>query len=162
MTQPAATTETYAGFWIRVGASLIDVLLWAVIGVPMLLAVYGRQYFASDDFFVIYGSVDFLVSWVFPSLATILFWIYKGATPGKMVVHARIVDARTGQHASTGQYVGRYFAYFVSLLPLGLGYLWVALDARKQGWHDKLAGTVVVRRRRTVGDVATFETPASR
>ncbi len=38
----------------------------------------------------------------------------------------------------------RYLAYFVSLVPLGLGYLWVALDKRKQGWHDKIAGTVVI------------------
>jgi uncharacterized RDD family membrane protein YckC len=89
-------------------------------------------------------------------VATILFWIYKGATPGKMAVHARIVDARTGLHASTGQYVGRYFAYFVSLVPLGLGYLWVAWDDRKQAWHDKLAGTVVVRRRQAASEVATF------
>jgi uncharacterized RDD family membrane protein YckC len=154
MTQPAATADTYAGFWIRLGAALIDGLLWAVIAVPVLWAAYGPEVFGSDRF--IHGPVDFLVSWVFPSLATILFWIYKGATPGKMAVHARIVDARTGAHASTGQYIGRYFAYFVSLLPLGLGYLWVAWDDRKQGWHDKLAGTVVVRRRQVASEVATF------
>jgi uncharacterized RDD family membrane protein YckC len=42
----------------------------------------------------------------------------------------------------------RYAGYFVALLPVGLGILWVAFDARKQGWHDKLAKTVVVRGRR--------------
>jgi uncharacterized RDD family membrane protein YckC len=41
--------------------------------------------------------------------------------------------------------VGRYFAYFVSTIPFCLGFLWVAFDKRKQGWHDKLAHTVVVR-----------------
>ena len=77
------------------------------------------------------------------------FWIYKGATPGKMVVSARIVDATDrGGPMTKGQAVLRYAGYFVSLLPLGLGYLWVAFDRRKQGWHDKIAGTVVVRGRR--------------
>jgi uncharacterized RDD family membrane protein YckC len=154
MTQPAIA-DVYAGFWIRVWAAIIDSLLWAVIAVPVLWASYGPEVFASDKF--IAGPVDFLVTWVFPAVAVILFWVYKDATPGKMAVHARVVDARTGQHASVGQYVGRYFAYFVSVLPLGLGLLWVAWDDRKQGWHDKLAGTVVVRRRREAPELATFE-----
>jgi uncharacterized RDD family membrane protein YckC len=67
------------------------------------------------------------------------------ATPGKMAISARVVDASTGNTLSVGQSVGRYLAYFVSILPLGIGLLWVAFDSRKQGWHDKLAGTVVVR-----------------
>ena len=41
--------------------------------------------------------------------------------------------------------VGRYLAYFVSTIPLALGLIWVAFDKRKQEWHDKLAGTVVIR-----------------
>lgn len=155
MTQPAAVADVYAGFWIRVGATIIDGVLWSVIAVPILWAVYGPEVFAAGEF--IAGPVDFLVSWVLPAIAVILFWVYKQATPGKMAVHARVVDARTGQRASTGQYVGRYFAYFISTIPLGLGFLWVAWDARKQGWHDKLAGTVVVRGRRDTPGLATFE-----
>jgi uncharacterized RDD family membrane protein YckC len=157
VTQPAVA-QVYAGFWIRVVATLIDGVLWGVIAMPVLWATYGPDYFSSD--LIIAGSVDFLVSWVFPAIAVILFWIYKGATPGKMAFGARIVDARTGEHASTGQYVGRYFAYFVSMIPLGLGLLWVAWDERKQGWHDKLASTVVVRRHREGQGLATFEAPS--
>jgi uncharacterized RDD family membrane protein YckC len=41
--------------------------------------------------------------------------------------------------------IGRFFAYFVSIFPACLGFLWIAFDRRKQGWHDKIAGTVVVR-----------------
>ena len=78
----------------------------------------------------------------------ILFWIYKQATPGKMVVSARIVDAETGQTISVGQAIGRYFAYYLSALPMGLGVLWVAFDPKRQAWHDKLAGTVVIRPKR--------------
>jgi len=39
----------------------------------------------------------------------------------------------------------RYIGYFVSVIPFGLGFIWIAFDSKKQGFHDKLAGTVVVR-----------------
>lgn len=140
------SNEVYGGFWIRLWASIIDTLLACIIIVPVLWGVYGKEYFDSPKLIV--GPVDFLVSWVLPAIAVMLFWIYRGATPGKMAVALRIADARTGGHPSTGQFIGRYFAYFVSLLPLGLGYFWVAWDPKKQAWHDKLAGTVVIRRLR--------------
>jgi uncharacterized RDD family membrane protein YckC len=92
-------------------------------------------------------------SYVLTAIAVIVFWIYKSATPGKMIFGAKIVDADTGGALTTGQAIGRYFAYYVSLLPLCLGFLWVAFDARKQGFHDKLAGTVVVRKRRSAAAV---------
>lgn len=137
-------SEVYGGFWIRVWAFIIDTVLICVIILPVLWGIYGKEYFDSPK--LIAGPADFLVTWVLPAIAVILFWIYKSATPGKMAVGLRIVDARTGEHPSNGQLIGRYLAYYLSLLPLGLGYFWVAWDARKQGWHDKLAGTVVVRR----------------
>lgn len=145
MSDGDATETEFAGFWVRVLASLIDTVLLCLVLVPILLVAYGPQYFESES--ILAGPLDFLVSWVLPAFAVILMWIYKESTPGKMAFGLRIVDATTGAHASTAQYVGRYFGYFVSLLPLGLGILWVGWDARKQGWHDKLAGTVVVRRR---------------
>lgn len=134
----------YAGFWVRVWASLIDVVLLMIILVPLLLRIYGSEYLSSEK--LVHGPLDFLLSWVVPAIAVILFWIYKQATPGKMAVGVKIVDARTGEPPSTAQCIGRYIAYYISLLPLLFGYLWVAFDRRKQGWHDKLAGTVVVRR----------------
>lgn len=76
-----------------------------------------------------------------------------------MAISARIVDATTGQPASTGQLVGRYFAYFVSIIPLCLGLFWVAFDRKKQGWHDKLAETVVVRNVRRGPEPVSFEKP---
>jgi len=73
-----------------------------------------------------------------------------------MAVSAKIVDASSGNAPSAGQMVGRYFAYFVAGLPLGLGILWVAFDKKKQGWHDKLAGTVVVRQTRRGSEPVKF------
>ena len=73
-----------------------------------------------------------------------MFWRYRGATPGKMAISARIVDAKTGGRPSTARLVVRYFAYIVSTLPLFLGFIWIGIDKRKQAFHDKIAGTVVV------------------
>ncbi|CAM3859106.1 RDD family protein [Paracidovorax anthurii] len=133
----------YVGFWARVGASLIDTVLLVLVTVPLLVSIYGWQYFKSEKLLV--GLADFLISWVLPAVAVVLFWITRQATPGKMAFGARVVDAVTGKPLTPRQSVGRYLAYFVSTIPLGLGLLWVAFDRRKQGWHDKLAGTVVVR-----------------
>ena len=136
----------YAGFWVRVGAALIDTILISLIIWPVMTAVYGTDYWTADK--LIQGPLDFLVSWVLPAVAVILFWLARQATPGKMAVAARIVDAKTGATPTTAQFVIRYLGYYVAMLPLFIGILWVAFDPRKQGWHDKLAGTVVVRRRR--------------
>jgi uncharacterized RDD family membrane protein YckC len=70
-----------------------------------------------------------------------------------MAISATIVDANTGKRPTTGQFIGRYLAYYVSMIPLFLGFFWIGIDARKQGWHDKLAGTVVVRPRRGASTV---------
>jgi len=91
------------------------------------------------------GPADFLINWLLPAVAIVLFWIYRQATPGKMAIKARIVDARTGAKPKPSQLMIRYLGYYVSTIPLGLGLIWVAFDPRKQGWHDKIAGTVVVR-----------------
>ncbi|MDH4259633.1 MAG: RDD family protein [Gammaproteobacteria bacterium] len=133
----------YVGFWARVGASIIDTLLVMVICMPLVTWIYGPDYFLTAEF--IRGPADFLVNWILPAIAIVLFWMYRQATPGKMVISARIVDARTGGKPTTGQFVVRYLGYYVSTIPFLLGLIWVAFDPQKQGWHDKLAGTVVVR-----------------
>lgn len=146
----------YAGFWVRTGATIIDTILLMLITSPLLISIYGWSYFNGEKTDIIAGPADFLISWVFPAIAVIVFWVFKQATPGKMAVSAKIVDATTGQPATTAQLVGRYFAYFVSALPLFLGIIWVAFDKRKQGWHDKLAGTVVIKKTNTGPEPVRF------
>jgi len=139
-----ADEVVYVGFWRRVLASIIDSIILLAITYPVLYAVYGEKYFTKTQWLA--GSMDFLLSYIFPMLAVILFWIYKSATPGKMAVGAKIVDAKTGGKPSKGQMIGRYFSYYLSMIPLFLGYFWIAWDPKKQAWHDKLAGTVVIRK----------------
>ncbi len=142
----------YAGFWIRVGASIIDMILLIVIIMPIMFIVYGEeQIFYSDK--IILGSVDFLLNYIFPFFATIIFWIYKSATPGKMMLHLKVVDEETGNKLTIGQSIGRYFAYIISIIPLLIGFIWVAWDKKKQSWHDKLAKSVVIRKKNRVDKV---------
>lgn len=135
----------YAGFWVRVGATIIDTLLIMVITFPLVILIYGWQYFDLDNANLIRGPADFLISWIFPAVVIIWFWAKKQATPGKMLLSLQIRDADTGNALTLGQCIRRYLAYFVSAIPLGLGLIWVGFDSRKQGWHDKLANTIVVR-----------------
>jgi len=135
----------YAGFWLRVIATLIDTVLVVLITSPMLVSVYGWEYFDGGKSKTITGPAEILIGWVLPAIAVIVFWMKKQATPGKMALSLRILDASSGNKPSVAQFLGRYFGYLVSMLPLFLGLIWVAFDKRKQGWHDKLAGTVVVR-----------------
>ncbi len=153
MTDDAIDLE-YVGFWLRVGAAIIDTLLITLIIVPVLIYVYGPTYWTSER--LIQGPVDFLVSWVAPAVAIVLFWIARQATPGKMAIGARIVDAASGGTPSSGQLVLRYFGYYVAMIPLFIGIVWVAFDPRKQGWHDKLARTVVVRRKGGIAEPVRF------
>jgi len=138
------TVVQYGGFWIRLVASMIDTALLLAIITPLLLGIYGPDYFAANG--IIQGPVDFLITWILPLVAVITFWHYKSATPGKMVFNLIIVDAKTLQKPTTGQLIIRYLGYYVSTLFFCLGFLWIAFDKRKQGWHDKIAGTVVIKK----------------
>src|SRR5262245_19877701 len=136
----------YAGFWLRLGASLIDILVLLAVIAPIEIAVYGREYPA----LAMAGqtlTVDVWTQLVLPLLAMILLWRYRSATPGLMLLSAKIVDASTLVPASVGRLILRAVVLLVMwLFPFGLiGVLWIAFDRRKQGWHDKAAKTVVIR-----------------
>ena len=132
----------YAGFGERFAASIIDTIILTAVTAPFLYSIYGSDYWNSTEFLL--GIPDFLISFVFPLVATVLFWVYKSATPGKMVLNIKVVDAETGAALTVKQSTARYLGYYVSVLPLGLGLLWVVWDSKKQSWHDKLAGTIVI------------------
>jgi uncharacterized RDD family membrane protein YckC len=135
--------KEYAGFWIRFGAMLIDLVVMIILLYIPLTIIYGEEYWIGEQF--IYGFWDVILGYIVPIVVTIWFWLRYSGTPGKMATKLRIVDAATGNKMTTGQAIGRYFAYTIAILPLCLGLIWVGIDKKKQGWHDKLAGTVVIR-----------------
>jgi uncharacterized RDD family membrane protein YckC len=115
---------SYVGFWARLFAALTDTVLLVLVfmfGVfPVLNLIYGVNFAGGTA--LIMGPLNWLVVVISPAVATVLFWIFLSATPGKMLVEAKIVDADTGEDASPSQLIGRYIAYAFSLLPLGLGF----------------------------------------
>jgi uncharacterized RDD family membrane protein YckC len=137
--------QKYAGFWIRVVASLIDTVLIFLVILPFLIAIYGKEYLDLMWESAYVGMWDILLSYIFPAIAVIMFWVYRSATPGKMMLKMKIVDEKTGGTISTRQGIVRYIGYYVACLPLMLGIIWVGIDKRKRGLHDKMAGTVVIR-----------------
>lgn len=73
------------------------------------------------------------------------FWATSGQTPGKMAMGIKVISS-DGSPVSWGKAVARYLGYIISSLVLYLGFIWIAFDAQRQGWHDKIAGTYVVRK----------------
>ena len=143
---PPQSEFRYVGFCKRFVAFLIDSAILLVVLVPLLFAIYGRQYFDLERLLsgASAGTWDILIQIFVPAIAAIVFWRYRSATPGKMAISATIVDANTGGAPSIRQLTLRYIGYFVSILPLFLGFAWIGFDSRKQGFHDKIAGTLVV------------------
>jgi uncharacterized RDD family membrane protein YckC len=135
--------QEYAGFWIRVGAALIDTVIFVIVFSIPLTLIYGSDYWTSPD--NVQGFWDILLQYIAPIVITVWFWTKYLGTPGKLVLRLRVVDAQTGQAISTPKAIGRYLGYYVSALALLVGFFWVGIDKKKQGFHDKLAGTVVIR-----------------
>jgi uncharacterized RDD family membrane protein YckC len=133
--------QEMAGFWRRAFANIID-LIW-LLPLALLLGALAEAVNGGEM-----SGAGELMSNVITGLVVLLFWVERGATPGKLVLGIRIIDAETGGTPPMGRLVLRYLGYIVSAIPLGLGYFWMLWDARRQTWHDKIGGTLVVKTRR--------------
>jgi uncharacterized RDD family membrane protein YckC len=135
--------QQYAGFWIRLIASIIDTILLVIVLLVIAFTLYSAGLITDnpDDL----GIVGIFLNYVIPFILVLIFWHFKSATPGKIITHMSIVDAETGGKPSSGQFIIRYIAYYISAIPLLLGFIWIGFDKRKQGWHDKIAKTVVLK-----------------
>jgi uncharacterized RDD family membrane protein YckC len=146
-------SDQYAGFWIRVFANVLDVLLLAAINQALLFATGGWRAFGGGAgtnigaISMTLGSAQLVVSGIVPPIVIIGCWIALGASPGKLILGLRIVDEPTGGRPTPWQCIGRYVTALIGILCVGLGYFWIAIDPRKQGLHDKIVRTLVVRRR---------------
>lgn len=137
LSAPAHTP--YIGLARRGAAVLLDLLL-----VSFLFSLGGWLIALHyPDAEAIMRSAGGIALPLLPAAPVLLWWCCQG-TPGKLLLGCRVVDARTGGRPHLWQAIVRLLGYAVSALPLGLGFLWILWDRRRQGWHDKLARTVVV------------------
>lgn len=124
-----------AGFWVRLAAGAIDVIIvsGAVIAIAHAMAHIGR-YLPIELSVLIAGLVYTTASQV-----------WTGRTVGKAICSLR-VSSRNGTVASTGSILLREtIGKLLSFLPFCLGFLWIGFSKKKRGWHDRLAGTIVLQ-----------------
>ena len=149
----------FAGFWRRLVAYLIDntiicIVFFVLFLIAMMAFFIGAASGESSDWITdladptaISSTVIFI--WLFFLVITIGYFTYfhgaTGRTPGKMLLGLQVIG-EDGTPLSFGIAFLRAVGYLVSGAILNIGFIWAAFDKRKQGWHDKIAGTVVIIR----------------
>ena len=140
----------FGGFWIRFVAIFIDGL---IVGIPVgivsgiVSAVVAGSSNNSQAAGAAFTGIQLLVDLI-GLVLEIGYFIYfwgKGQTLGMRLFHLRVADATTGLPIGYGRAALRYLGYLLSAIVCYIGLIWAAFDSRKQGWHDKIAGTVVLQ-----------------
>lgn len=140
----APTDKKYAGFWIRFLAMLIDGIILGIINSLFFKAQTNT--FNTDGGMSMASNVNPL-GMIVQIVYVVAFWTTLSATPGKMALGLMVVDEQ-GNKLTWQKAALRYVGYFVSSITLGIGYLMVAFDKNKQGLHDKIAKTYVIRKQK--------------
>lgn len=139
----------YGGFWRRAVAFLIDKIIIYLLLFGIMIAgvmILGLSVFSitptilMTPLFLSYYGVNLLLNMLYFTY----FYGTTGQTPGKKLLGLKVI-MKTGEPVTPGIAFLRWVGYVVSGMVFYLGFLWIGFDSRKQGWHDKIAGTVVVR-----------------
>ena len=153
------TIYKFAGFWRRLGAYMVDCTIIFFIFI-ILVSIASLAFFSgaisgnSKNFITDLAdparfSSIMILTWLFFIFFNIAYFTYfhgtTGRTPGKMLFGLQVVST-DGTLISFGIAFLRAIGYLVSGALFNLGFIWIAFDKRKQGWHDKIAGTVVIIR----------------
>jgi uncharacterized RDD family membrane protein YckC len=126
----------FGGFWRRAVAGLLD----AIILYGVLLAAAVAQTALPPPVLVVSNLV-----WLGVSVAYLpVQWAIAGRTLGMRILGLSIVLQRDGGPIGWGTSLLRFWGWIISVLAIGLGFLWIAFDARKRGWHDLIAETIVI------------------
>jgi uncharacterized RDD family membrane protein YckC len=148
---PRATAEAdlpKAGFWIRVAAAFVDALIaGALQGIIVFLfaGLLGLLLYGFDSESLLMLCLAWLLSGSISVVYYVYFTAYGGQTPGKMALRIKVVRS-DGSPLTLGRaFYREVVGKFVSGIILGIGYLMVAFDEKKQGLHDRMADTYVVR-----------------
>jgi len=147
MQQPAPGVF-YAGNGARFIAYVIDALIMgAIISVVFVVFTVIGLAAASNDSSAITGltvAIGFVGAFLVYLTYLPWFWGHGGQTPGMKIMHVRVVREQDGGPLSMGTAFVRLVGFWVSGAVLYLGFIWILFDARRQGWLDKIAGTVVI------------------
>jgi len=140
---PKVGAGTRAGLVRRWFATVLDGAIGGVLYMIIFLAAAGSGSSGQGS-----GSVVALIGGILLLAYGVWYLVLlsKGATPGKKILGIVVVESQQGQSAGFGRMLLReIIGKWVSSLVIGLGYFWAIWDKDSQAWHDKIAGTVVVR-----------------
>ncbi|MBN2284760.1 MAG: RDD family protein [Deltaproteobacteria bacterium] len=145
------TDPIYGGFWRRAAAYMTDKLIITILALSVTAAGLILIHLSAFSLTPAVFASPVLISFSGTSIVLdMLYFTYfhgtTGQTPGKKLFGLRVVPL-SGEPVTLGLGFLRWVGYLLSEVIFYLGFFWIALDARKQGWHDKLAATVVVRTR---------------
>ncbi len=135
----------YGGFGRRMMAFLIDNILLQTAATFVFML--GLSLVGSDIDFATLSSLPFLYYLIAVTMNLFYFTYFHsvtGQTVGKRILGLRVIT-NAGEPLKARQAFLRWVGYLVSAAFFYLGFIWIAFDSRKQGWHDKIAGTLVVR-----------------
>jgi uncharacterized RDD family membrane protein YckC len=136
--KPEELALEYAGFWIRLGAGVIDLLIIAFVYYVTYRITSGILPPLLDRIIMITFAI------VLSCVYDMVFWVWRGQTPGKMIAGIKII--RTDSSPLTFPHaLFRYFGYMVSCVIAFIGFILIAFDSHKQGLHDRMADTYVVK-----------------
>jgi uncharacterized RDD family membrane protein YckC len=140
----SAATFTYAGFWIRFVAILLDGVILFVVSVVVQLAFAPMLRSGRLDLMLMVLGAEYLIGMVVGATYEGVFVSRYGATPGKMALDLKVIRPDGGP-LSLGRAVGRYFAKIVSGIILMIGYIMAGFDSEKRALHDLICDTRVIR-----------------
>jgi len=134
-----------AGFGVRLAAFLIDAALMTFVAIPVWIVAFTALRGMPEIATLLVPGILSVISLLY----TVVFWATKGATPGKMFLRLRIIGARPGPTDALGwgPAILRTVGYMASSALFGLGFLLILVTSQRQGLHDLIAGTRVVRLR---------------
>ena len=135
----------YAGHGARLAASIVEVVLYTLVLAALMAVVFastsGRVDEGPLNLFGIMGAT------IASSLYFPFFWVVTGWTPGMRAFRLRVVRERDGGPVRLIPALVRLIGYSIDVFGFFLGFAWILIDRRRRGWHDLLAGTVVIQER---------------
>ena len=137
----------YAGFWVRFLAFLIDGILLGIV-TAALAPVWGPAFTVTGTGTATAIQMNAQANAIGTLVGLIYFagmWSWRGQTIGMMPFNMKVVGVADGKSIDIFRGLLRYVGFIIAAIPLLIGLIWAAFDSRKQGWHDKIAGTFVVR-----------------
>jgi uncharacterized RDD family membrane protein YckC len=147
-----------AGFITRLIAFLVDIVILSLtvtlvvffiqqiitfFGIDTLLNKWNITTSTSDYLPTILRYLAIILTYLFSILYFSFFWFLTGYTPGKNLLGLKVIRTN-GKKLTFWRCLLRAFCYYLSGLVFFLGFIWIILDRNRQGWHDKIVGTLVI------------------